>query len=137
MSKMSKVENFLRQETRNVYAKFLSKIIKEVKDEKSIKAKKMDIGDEFGSPEKQLELPFEEPSLKKQSSDKLSLEKKKEKKDFLGKTIKEVTLIEKSDMFPGSKELIITFNEISDPLKVIITKTGEVKFFFRKLSDII
>ena len=48
-----------------------------------------------------------------------------------GKTIQSITMEPKSKILPGAQELTLTFKEIPDPLKVLITKTGMVKFFMK------
>lgn len=55
--------------------------------------------------------------------------------EITGKTIQSVTMEPKSKTLPGAQELVITFKEIPDPLKVLITKTGMVKFFFKGLHN--
>lgn len=55
--------------------------------------------------------------------------------EITGKTVQSVTMEPKSKTLPGAQELVITFREIPDPLKVLITKTGQVKFFFRGLHN--
>ncbi len=51
--------------------------------------------------------------------------------ELVGKTIQSVTMEPKSKLVPGAQELVITFNEIADPLRVLVTKSGEIRFFFR------
>lgn len=52
-----------------------------------------------------------------------------------GKTVQSITMEPKSKTLPGAQELVITFKEIPDPLKVLLTKTGQVKFFFKGLHN--
>lgn len=52
-----------------------------------------------------------------------------------GKTIQSMSMEPKSKIVPGAKEMVITFDQITDPLRVIITKQGEVKFYFRGLHN--
>lgn len=57
--------------------------------------------------------------------------------EVAGKTVQAVTIEPKSKVLPGAKEVIITFNESTDPLRILCTSTGEVKFFWRgQLHDI-
>jgi hypothetical protein len=55
-----------------------------------------------------------------------------------GKTVQAVTIEPESEVLKGAaKEVVITFNETTDPLRIIVTPTGEVKFFWRgQLHDI-
>lgn len=52
-----------------------------------------------------------------------------------GKTVQSITMEPKSKVMPGAQELVITFSQIPDPLRVLVTKTGEVKFFFKGLHN--
>lgn len=52
-----------------------------------------------------------------------------------GKTIQSVTMEPKSKTLPGAQEIVLTFREIPDPLKILVTKTGMVKFFFKGLHN--
>lgn len=57
--------------------------------------------------------------------------------EITGKTVQSLTINPKSKVLPGAKEVIFTFNEVSDPLKLLLTQTGQIKFFYRgKLSDL-
>ncbi len=47
-----------------------------------------------------------------------------------GKTVQAVSIEPKSQVLPGAKEIVITFNETSDSLRIQITETGLVKFFW-------
>lgn len=51
--------------------------------------------------------------------------------ELVGKTIQSMTMEPKSKILPGSVEVVITFNEITDPFRMLISKTGKVSFFFR------
>lgn len=55
--------------------------------------------------------------------------------DVTGKTVQSLTMEPKSKTLPGAQEIVITFREIPDPLKILITKTGGVKFFFKGLHN--
>lgn len=55
--------------------------------------------------------------------------------EVVGKTIQSITMEPKSKILPGAIELNITFDQIAEPLKVLITKTGAVKFFFKGLHN--
>lgn len=57
--------------------------------------------------------------------------------NVVGKTIQSITMEPTSKLLPGSKELTITFNEITDQFKILITKTGNIKFYFRGLHNIL
>jgi hypothetical protein len=51
--------------------------------------------------------------------------------EVTGKTVQSITMSPKSKILPGAQEIELQFKEMSDPLKIMITKTGAVKFFFR------
>lgn len=51
--------------------------------------------------------------------------------ELVGKTIQSVTMEPKSKLLPGATEIVITFNEITDPLRILIGKTGQARFYFR------
>ena len=53
----------------------------------------------------------------------------------VGKTIQSISLEPKSKILPGAKELVITFDQLTDPLRVLITSRGEIKFFFRGIHN--
>jgi len=54
-----------------------------------------------------------------------------------GKTVQAVTIEPKSKILPGSKEVVLAFNESTDPLRILVTPTGQVKFFWRgQLHDL-
>lgn len=48
--------------------------------------------------------------------------------ELSGKTVQAVTIEPKGKNLPGSKEVVITFNETSDQLRIILSATGEIKF---------
>lgn len=52
-----------------------------------------------------------------------------------GKTVQSVTMEPESKILPGAQEITFTFREIPDPLKILVTKTGQVKFHFRGLHN--
>lgn len=55
--------------------------------------------------------------------------------ELTGKTIQSLTMNPKSKMMPGAQEIVLTFNEVTDPLKIFVTKTGAVKFFYKGLRN--
>lgn len=48
-----------------------------------------------------------------------------------GKTIQSVTMEPKSKILPGAMEIVLSFKETADPLRVLVTKSGGVKFHFK------
>ncbi len=57
--------------------------------------------------------------------------------EISGKTVQAITIEPKSKVLPGSKEVILAFNESTDTLRILVTSTGQVKFFWRgQLHDI-
>jgi hypothetical protein len=57
--------------------------------------------------------------------------------ELSGKTVQALSINPKSKILPGAKEIVMTFNETTDSLVVLVTGTGEVKFFWKgQLHDI-
>lgn len=57
--------------------------------------------------------------------------------DMSGKTIQALSIEPRSQVLPGAKEVLLTFNETTDALRILVTGTGEVKFFWKgQLYDI-
>lgn len=48
-----------------------------------------------------------------------------------GKVVQTLTAKPKSDVLPGAQEIVVQFRETPDPLRILVTKTGQVKFFYR------
>ena len=48
-----------------------------------------------------------------------------------GKTVQAISIEPKSRVLPGAKEVIISFNESTDTLRILVTGTGLVNFFWR------
>lgn len=58
-------------------------------------------------------------------------------KEISGKTVQAITINPKSDRLPDAKEILVTFNETTDPLKILVTSTGKVVFLWReRLHDL-
>lgn|SRR5574337_970386 len=54
-----------------------------------------------------------------------------------GKTVQAITIEPRSKVLPGAKEVVVAFNESTDALRILVTETGEVKFFWRnQLHDL-
>lgn len=53
-----------------------------------------------------------------------------------GKRIQSVTQEPKSQLVPGASEIVVTFAEVPDPLRIIVTKTGAVRFFYKTLINV-
>jgi hypothetical protein len=57
---------------------------------------------------------------------------KKKLSDLLvGKSVQSITQEPKSKVLPGAQEIVLTFDNTPDPLRILVTKTGVVKFLFR------
>lgn len=57
--------------------------------------------------------------------------------ELSGKTVQGISIEPKSKILPGAKEVIVTFNETTDPLRILCTGSGQVKFFYRgQLHDL-
>lgn len=55
--------------------------------------------------------------------------------ELQGKTIKAIRSDPKSEMMPGSQEISIEFQDSPDTLRILITQTGQVKYFYRGLHN--
>lgn len=55
--------------------------------------------------------------------------------DMQGKTIESIEQVDESDVVPGARELILSFDGESDKLRVIITPSGNVKYFWKGLHN--
>jgi hypothetical protein len=52
-----------------------------------------------------------------------------------GKTVDKISVDEDSKIMPGATEIVFTFRENPDALRILITKTGKVKYFYRGLHN--
>lgn len=52
-------------------------------------------------------------------------------KEIESKTVQSLTMQPKSKILPGAQEIEIQFSNSPDPLKILVTKTGTVKFFYK------
>jgi len=55
--------------------------------------------------------------------------------DIAGKTIESISMEEESKIMPGAMEIVVTFRESPDALRLLITKTGRVKIFYKGLHN--
>lgn len=57
--------------------------------------------------------------------------------DLSGKTVQAISIEPESKILPGSKEIVVTFNESTDALRILVTATANVKFYWRgQLHDL-
>jgi hypothetical protein len=57
--------------------------------------------------------------------------------ELSGKTVQAITIEPKSKVLPGAKEVVLAFNETTDALRILVTPTGKVVFFYRgKMHDL-
>lgn len=52
-----------------------------------------------------------------------------------GKTIESVSMEEDSKIMPGATEVVLSFHETPDALRLLITKTGKIKVFYKGLHN--
>lgn len=52
-----------------------------------------------------------------------------------GKTVESVSMDEDSKIMPGATEVVISFHETPDALRLLLTKTGKVKIFYKGLHN--
>lgn len=143
------LEQIIREETLNEIGRLLEEDEKEVdgddgkREPKSVKKVSNDTTPEKKEPgdEKPKELPVEEePEDDELEKDIVDSDDEKEAggkiaDEVTGKSIQSITHEPKSKLMPGSQEIVLTFREISDPLRIIVTKSGIVKFFFKGLNN--
>lgn len=57
--------------------------------------------------------------------------------DLSGKTVQSLSIEAQSKILPGAKEVVLSFNETTDSLRILVTPTGQVKFSWRgQLHDL-
>ena len=56
---------------------------------------------------------------------------KKVSEEIVGKTVQSISMEPKSKILPGAIEISVSFNEVTDALKILIPKSGAPKFFWR------
>lgn len=100
---------------------------KNAQKKKEPEADKLPVGDEPEA-DADLEKDVAEPDAEEEDAEEVTGGKIADA--VTGKTIQSITLEPKSKTLPGATELVITFKEIPDTLKVLLTKTGQVKFHF-------
>lgn len=88
------------------------------------------------------EVPNEQPEGEDPADDDLEdetdAEDTEEKEDdakklgdqLTGKAIQSVTQEPKSKVLPGAQEIVLTFDNSTEPLRILVTKTGQVKFYY-------
>lgn len=52
-----------------------------------------------------------------------------------GKTVQSISMEPKSKLLPGAQEIVVTFDQIPDPLRILVNKSGQVKFYFKGLHN--
>jgi hypothetical protein len=55
--------------------------------------------------------------------------------ELSGKTIENITVDEDSQIMPGATEIVLSFRESPDAFRLLITKTGQIKYFYRGLHN--
>lgn len=55
--------------------------------------------------------------------------------ELVGKTVQSITANPKSKLMPGATEIVIQFDQIPEPLKILVTKTGAIKYYFKGLHN--
>lgn len=58
-------------------------------------------------------------------------------KDLEGKSIQSVVLDTKSKTLPGAKEVVISFNDTPEPLKILVQQNGNISFMFKGIRHAI
>ena len=52
-------------------------------------------------------------------------------RDIEGKSIQSITREDESKILPGAKEVVLTFAQSTEPLRILVTATGRIAFFWR------
>jgi len=85
------------------------------------------------------ELGSEEQSLDDEPTDDELVDDPREdgsvSKELEGKRVQSITMDSKSKMMPGAAEVVITFEDTPDALRILLTKTGDYKFFYKGLHS--
>ena len=55
--------------------------------------------------------------------------------ELSGKTVEHIEVDEDSKIMPGATEIVFTFRENPDALRILVTKTGQIKYFYRGLHN--
>jgi hypothetical protein len=55
--------------------------------------------------------------------------------ELVGKTIQSISANPKSKLMPGAMEIVLQFDQIPEPLKILVTKSGQVKYYFKGLHN--
>lgn len=55
--------------------------------------------------------------------------------ELTGKSIDSVIVDEDSKIMPGATEIVFTFKENPDAFRLLVTKTGKIKYFYRGLHN--
>lgn len=62
-------------------------------------------------------------------------EQEKLSDELVGKTIQSITANPKSKMMPGAMEIVVQFDQVPEPLKILVTKSGQVKYYYKGLHN--
>jgi hypothetical protein len=52
-----------------------------------------------------------------------------------GKTLQSITASPKSKVLPGAQEIELQFDGSPDPLRILVTKAGQIRFFLKGLHN--
>lgn len=75
--------------------------------------------------------------LEKQADDPVGAEDPEEdsgsqmSKEIEGKSVQSIVLEPKSKIVPGNKEIVLSFTQTPDPLRILVSPQGEIKFFYK------
>ena len=83
----------------------------------------------------ELETDVADPEAEESEEDPADGAKNDISDELSGKTIQAITMEPKSKMMPGAIEVNITFDQVADTFRILIGKSGAVKFFWRGLHN--
>lgn len=120
------------------------------KDKKDAKKPPVDLGKDKARPKDaappELPAPADDPADNELEDSESEIDKEDPLKDdgdtgkklsdeLVGKSIQSITQEKKSKLVPGGSEIVITFDQSPDPFRILITKSGEVKFYSHGLHN--
>ncbi len=79
--------------------------------------------------------PEEDKSGEEEEDDEKEEAKSKISEELVGKTVQSISSEPKSKIMPGAQEIVITFDQISDPLRILVTRSGKVAYYFKGLHN--
>ena len=96
---------------------------------------KVDLDKDQEPPEQPIEKDPSDDELEKDSEDEEDVTGGEIAKEVTGKTIQSITMSPKSKIMPGAIEVTLTFAQMPEPLRILVSKSGDVKFYHKGLHN--